>query len=419
MPLTRSARRAALFQSIGDDVLTHLLAGVSFADRSAITTVCKQWRRIVASKPFEQARQEIGETCLVVVGYNLYTRVDDGNHSRWTPEPTSFLILEGDGAAERVLRCPGRSTGGMRCAVLGREVVVVGSPWGSADSDGSPMRAFDVSKGTWRALAAPPLDFVGEETQGTVQQPALAVVSGRLFCAGGTVWQKVTEEERWELPDMEPPRLACGVYEYDAAADTWLERAEMPRPVFDDAHAVVGDKLYVLGGAGDGGLVPFIQVYDPETNTWELIGIPRAHAGAHATAINGRIYYAGGWNSEELDRRWVEYFVPDANEIVEIRPPGYEDAPGHFPSESDAEESAEESQDPSDPTPPIRRHHGPSGIIDDALGPRYALLDDDYVLQVLDDDDLTWTPLVQLPKSEWPFNPTLAETCLASRVPLI
>ena len=64
MPQTRSARGAhtiLLFKSFGDDVLNHILATVSFADRSAITCVCKQWRHVVASKPFERARRAIGE----------------------------------------------------------------------------------------------------------------------------------------------------------------------------------------------------------------------------------------------------------------------------------------------------------------------------------------------------------------------
>ena len=56
MPTTRRACRAALFQSIGDDVLTHVLATMtSFADRSAINSVSKRWKKVVDSKAFAHA----------------------------------------------------------------------------------------------------------------------------------------------------------------------------------------------------------------------------------------------------------------------------------------------------------------------------------------------------------------------------
>ena len=122
MAQTRSARDARtidLFKSFGDDVLNHILATVSFADRSAITSVCKQWRHVVASKPFERARRAIGETgtCLVYCYDNGWER--DGSLET-TP---SFLVTR-DG---RLLRGPGRGADGFeRCAVLGDEVMVIG-----------------------------------------------------------------------------------------------------------------------------------------------------------------------------------------------------------------------------------------------------------------------------------------------------
>ena len=74
MPTTRQA----LFQSMGDDVLTQLLATMSFADRSAINSVCKRWRKVVASPGFIQVRRSVGETGLVILGYAL----DFGPESR-------------------------------------------------------------------------------------------------------------------------------------------------------------------------------------------------------------------------------------------------------------------------------------------------------------------------------------------------
>ena len=119
MPTTRRACRAALFQSIGDDVLTHVLATMtSFADRSAINSVCKRWTKIVASRAFAQARREVGETGLVLVGYpwcpsgcldGRYVVFDQKNtiqvlndYNTWTPLVTLPGTFEHPAMASRV-----------------------------------------------------------------------------------------------------------------------------------------------------------------------------------------------------------------------------------------------------------------------------------------------------------------------------
>ena len=84
----------------------------------------------------------------------------------------------------------------------------------------------------------------------------------------------------WPPPGWQPPPpVSNGVYEYDAATDSWRERAPMRFPVRDGACAAVGNKICVLGGIdfsaggnGFGGQVDVIQVYDVETDTWDVIG---------------------------------------------------------------------------------------------------------------------------------------------------
>ena len=116
MPMTRRACRAALFQSIGDDVLTHVLATMtSFADRSAIKSVCKRWTKIVASRAFAQARREVGETGLVLVGYPLYrdpTQRFTSAAAAVVESTAAFIVADGN----RVLRGPGINSMGCECA---------------------------------------------------------------------------------------------------------------------------------------------------------------------------------------------------------------------------------------------------------------------------------------------------------------
>ena len=420
MPQTRSARDARtilLFKSFGDDVLNHILATVSFADRSAITSVCKQWRHVVASKPFERARRAIGETgtCLVYCYDNGWER--DGSLET-TP---SFLVTR-DG---RLLRGPGRGADGFeRCAVLGDEVMVIGGDGMNHRRIDSPlchMHAFNVSKGTWRTLAAPPVDssyFLGpgEEATAPVEAPGFAVVAGRLFCAGGSVItrppvlhdaeHRANDRYFSMTPDTDILRTPaeCGVYEYDVDADEWRLRAEMEVGVWQGACAALGNKLYVIGGANASNnvSVPIVQVYDVGNDTWTCTTLfdhdNGAHIyrwGAYATVVGGEIWFSGS-----IEQELIEMYDPE-----DIDP---ETGSGSFyrivPDWESTDENAE--QERKSYTPPD--HHCPSGCIDG----KYAVFGKDNTIKVLEEDCSCWTTLVHIPGD-------VACRLMASHVPLI
>jgi N-acetylneuraminic acid mutarotase len=78
---------------------------------------------------------------------------------------------------------------------------------------------------------------------------------------------------------------------------TWTTQAPSPIIRAEALRAVVGDKLFVLGGfSGDDGPVVRSDVYDPATNAWtQIADLPTrlTHAGV---AVDGRdIYVAGGY----------------------------------------------------------------------------------------------------------------------------
>src|SRR5437870_5637376 len=98
-------------------------------------------------------------------------------------------------------------------------------------------------------------------------------------------------------------------WEYDPAADSWKALAPMPTKRGSPVASVVGDKIYVIGGAttppGSKETVvhparPHVSVgaveeYDPASNTWRprsSMPTPRNHA--TAGAVNGKIYVIGG-----------------------------------------------------------------------------------------------------------------------------
>src|SRR6266404_3143769 len=73
-------------------------------------------------------------------------------------------------------------------------------------------------------------------------------------------------------------------WEYDPATDTWKALAPMPSKRGSPVAAAVGDKIYVIGGAGlppgstDMAVSPTtphasvgtVEEYDPESNTWRV-----------------------------------------------------------------------------------------------------------------------------------------------------
>jgi N-acetylneuraminic acid mutarotase len=98
-------------------------------------------------------------------------------------------------------------------------------------------------------------------------------------------------------------------WEYDPAADTWKALAPMPSKRGSPVAAVVGDKIYVIGGVS---LLPgsaeialgfntpqasvgTVEEYDPAANAWrERSPMPTPRNHTTAGTVNGKIYVIGG-----------------------------------------------------------------------------------------------------------------------------
>ena len=113
------------------------------------------------------------------------------------------------------------------------------------------------------------------------------------------------------LPESGPPAWVPinNAWEYDPAADTWKALAPMPSKRGSALAAVVGDKIYVIGGAAlilgskETAIFPThphmsvgtVEEYDPAANTWRersAMPTPRNHAAIGVVA--GKIYVIGG-----------------------------------------------------------------------------------------------------------------------------
>ena len=98
----------------------------------------------------------------------------------------------------------------------------------------------------------------------------------------------------------------------DADANEWRVISELPTPRGEFATAVIGGKIYLIGGTplenlrgvrreNEPGIwkgpfgMSLVEVYDPQTNMWErLTDMPTVRSGAKAAVVAGRIYVLAG-----------------------------------------------------------------------------------------------------------------------------
>src|ERR1700686_5240406 len=123
---------------------------------------------------------------------------------------------------------------------------------------------------------------------------------GKIYAFGGFVFPQ------WGPPAWVPIN---NTWEDDPATDNWKALAPLPTKRGSAVAAVVGDKIYVIGGAANlpgseaMALMPTVpqevlgtvEEYDPASNTWRArspMPTPRNHAAAGA--VNGKIYVIGG-----------------------------------------------------------------------------------------------------------------------------
>jgi N-acetylneuraminic acid mutarotase len=87
---------------------------------------------------------------------------------------------------------------------------------------------------------------------------------------------------------------------YDTTTNTWTTAAPLPTPRVGGATAVVNNILYAIGGGitGGGNTVNIVEAYDSTTNTWATKSpLPLNIDSMTAVVENGIIYVVGGFNN--------------------------------------------------------------------------------------------------------------------------
>jgi N-acetylneuraminic acid mutarotase len=155
-------------------------------------------------------------------------------------------------------------------AVIGGRIYVAG---GSPDSVGRTLEAYDPATDNWTSL--PPMP------------------TGRNHVAGGAIG------DRLYVVGGRPPLTLSILEVFDPATNTWSTRAPMPTGRSGHAAAVVRGCLYVFGGEGNtsaaNGVFPQSELYDPGANAWTSLAAMRTpRHGIGAAVVGNRIFIPGG-----------------------------------------------------------------------------------------------------------------------------
>ena len=180
----------------------------------------------------------------------------------------------GDAWAE-VAPLPAGTDRGAGCvAVDGDYLYVIGGAHDGKSVD--DVSRYDAKNDRWDTLAKLP------ERR---EHCAAGAIGGIIYVGGGRVDG---------ITGIEPKSWA-----YDPAKDEWSAKADLDPARGGLAGAVLGGRLIVFGGEGNkdatSGVFPDIDAYDPTTDTWQNLGsmlVPRHGYGA--AVVGDRIYLMGG-----------------------------------------------------------------------------------------------------------------------------
>jgi N-acetylneuraminic acid mutarotase len=129
---------------------------------------------------------------------------------------------------------------------------------------------------------------------------AMAVYGGKIYCIGGVA------DLNYHWGDLNYS-LSNANEVYDPATDTWHTEASMPQGS-DGQASVVNGIIYVISGNSNPNL-QIIQAYDPATNQWSTkTSMPDRNGYCAASAVIGNKIYAIGGYTSRLQQNVVQIY---------------------------------------------------------------------------------------------------------------
>lgn len=137
-----------------------------------------------------------------------------------------------------------------------------------------------------------------------------AVIDGKLLVIGGS-----SEESNGS-------KAVGDVLKYDSALNRWSKVASMHMARYEFACAVLGGRVYVVGGHGDDGKnLSSVEVYDLQKDEWSHISsMKRARWGCFAWAVDEKIYVMGGRSSFTIgSSRYIAVYDTSVGQWNELK----------------------------------------------------------------------------------------------------
>jgi N-acetylneuraminic acid mutarotase len=102
---------------------------------------------------------------------------------------------------------------------------------------------------------------------------------------------------------------------FDPSTGTWTAIASMTTPRQRPAAAFINGKLYVVGGWATSGVpAPSMEIYDPVANSWSAgASVPSAFAASGVAVLNGKLYVVGGCDTDICGHTDVRVYDPASN----------------------------------------------------------------------------------------------------------
>ncbi len=128
-----------------------------------------------------------------------------------------------------------------------------------------------------------PWEDTGDALPTPIQDSASVVLDGKLYVIGGSDLFLI-EQGVVQVYDPSQP-----------AGSRWSTAASLNTPRFKHGAAVLDGKIYVFGGDDGFGPIDSLEVYDPGADTWTVLSPSgRARTNAGVAAANGLIWVIGG-----------------------------------------------------------------------------------------------------------------------------
>ncbi|MEO3869174.1 carboxypeptidase regulatory-like domain-containing protein [Nonomuraea sp. B12E4] len=179
-------------------------------------------------------------------------------------------------------------------AAFDGKIYSVGGASGGANLANSYV--YDPATATWARIADLPV---------ALEKPAATFVDGKLYVFGG-----------WGPTGA----TSAKVYVYDPGTNAWQTKASVnPAPRAAAGVAVVGGKVYLIGGCTDGPCTKsdIVVSYDPAADTFANVArYPVAVAWQGCGAINDTVYCAGGSGATTLKSTYA--YNPGANAWTQL-----------------------------------------------------------------------------------------------------